>query len=258
MTNTSETRPSTTVQLVYKPSEQSNVVAPVPGHTQPAPKSQPQPNYHPRPIPPTNHDAKFIDISAEDTPAPEPQFDPPETESSTQDKTPRRRGRNEPRLNSLAMHQAHCFICRYDVRRAIDEAFVNWECVYKIAREYGIPARSIYRHAHAIGLFAKRDRNIRGALSHLIHEADRTEPTPESIVSAVKVFAHINSRGEWVNPPTEVVYSAAPQRLQQRTGQPRRPAKPAARPSRSKGRKAASLTRKLLDTRGRANKRSTR
>jgi hypothetical protein len=256
--------PSTTVQLVYEPSKQTNPAAPVAGQAQAAPKPHTHSDDRPPAQSPTNHDAKFLDISAEDTPAPEPQFTEPETDSCTQDKTPRRRGRNEPRLTSLAMHQAHCLVCRYDVRKVIDQAFVNWECVYKIAREYNIPARSIYRHAHATKLFAKRDRNIRGALSHLIHEADRTEPTAESIVSAVKVFAHINSRGEWVNPPTQVVYTAAPparrgeQRRQSRKNQPRRPAKRATGRKRSKSRKAASPARKLLDTRRRANKRSTR
>jgi hypothetical protein len=109
----------------------------------------------------------------------------------------------------LARHQAHCGICRDELQEEIDEAFVNWECVYKIAEEYEIGRRAIYRHAHATGLFAKRDRNLRSALGHIIHEADRVSPTADSIVRAVRMFAHINARGEWVNPPTRVIFSTA-------------------------------------------------
>ena len=36
------------------------------------------------------------------------------------------------------------------------------------AQDYGLTAVSIYRHAHASGLFAKRDRNIRAGLARII------------------------------------------------------------------------------------------
>jgi len=109
----------------------------------------------------------------------------------------------------LARHQAHCGICGDELQEEIDEAFVNWECVYKIADEYEIDRRAIYRHAHATGLFEKRDRNLRRALGHIIHEADRVSPTADSVVRAVRMFAHINARGDWVNPPTRVIFSTA-------------------------------------------------
>jgi hypothetical protein len=38
-----------------------------------------------------------------------------------------------------------------------------------ITEEYGLSDRSsIYRHAHALGLFAKRQRNVRAALERII------------------------------------------------------------------------------------------
>jgi hypothetical protein len=130
-------------------------------------------------------------------------------------------------MSRLARHQAHCGICGDELQEEIDEAFVNWECVYKIADEYEIDRRAIYRHAHATGLFAKRDRNLRGALGHIIHEADRVSPTADSIVRAVRMFAHINARGDWVNPPTHVMFSTATARpanaMPQRTDQVRGP-----------------------------------
>ena len=202
---------------------------------------------------------------AEPPPARPPESASPQIEDILSQIPAGTRLRFEPPLPSRAMHVARCKICRFDVENAIDEAFVNWECVYKIAREFEISARSIYRHAHATGLFAKRDRNIRRALGHLLHEADRVVPTADSVVSAAKVFAHINSRGEWVNPPARVIYSKAcsprraPQqsgkRTRQRTGPPRGPARTASagQPSPAAGSRHRAA-RKLPVTRGRVKK----
>jgi len=112
------------------------------------------------------------------------------------------------RLSRLELHQAHCGICGNELQEEIDECFVNWECVSQIAGDYELDRSALYRHAHATGLFPRRDRNIRRALSHIIHEADRVQVTADSVVRAVKIFAHINARGEWVNPPTHVVFSS--------------------------------------------------
>ena len=121
------------------------------------------------------------------------------------------------RLSRLELHQAHCGICGNELQEEIDERFVNWECVSQIADDYELDRSALYRHAHATGLFPRRDRNIRRALSHIIHEADRVQVTADSVVRAVKIFAHINARGEWVNPPTHVVFSST-------TSRPPRPA----------------------------------
>jgi len=112
------------------------------------------------------------------------------------------------RLSRLELHQAHCGICGDELQEEIDERFVNWDCVSQIANDYEIDRSALYRHAHATDLFARRDRNIRRALGHIIHEASRVDVTADSVVRAVKVLAHINARGEWVNPPTRVVFSS--------------------------------------------------
>ena len=145
-------------------------------------------------------------------------------ESRSRRKTSRTRRRiakaaPEPtrRLSRLELHQAHCSICGSELQEEIDKRFVNWECVRQIADDYSIDRSALYRHAHATRLMAKRDRNIRRALCHIIHNAGRVDVTADSVVRAVKTFAHINARGEWVNPPSHVVFTtAAP-----------RPAKPA-------------------------------
>jgi hypothetical protein len=70
--------------------------------------------------------------------------------------------------------------------------------------------RALYRHAHATGLFAKRDRNIRRALGLIIHRADEVlSVTADSVIRALKMLTHINAHGQWVQPPTHVVFSTA-------------------------------------------------
>jgi hypothetical protein len=79
----------------------------------------------------------------------------------------------------------------------------------RVAKDYDIDRRGIYRHAHATGLFAKRDRNIRRALGRIIQEADHVMPTADSVVRAIKLLTHVNAHGDWVQPPTHVIFSSA-------------------------------------------------
>ena len=112
------------------------------------------------------------------------------------------------RLSRLELHQSHCKICGYEDQDEIDEAFVSWENVSRIAEDYDVDRRSIYRHASATGLYAKRDRNIRRALGRIIQKADSVPSTADSVVRAIKILTHVNARGEWVQPPTHVIFSA--------------------------------------------------
>jgi hypothetical protein len=115
----------------------------------------------------------------------------------------------EPPLSSLAMHEAHCMICYSKCREEMDELFVNWHNVSEIAREYNTPRRTVYRHAHAVGLFPIRDRNLRRALGLIVHRAESApKVTADTVIRAVRTLAHINEVGEWVNPPTHVIVSS--------------------------------------------------
>jgi hypothetical protein len=115
----------------------------------------------------------------------------------------------EPPLSSLAMHEAHCMICYSKCREEMDELFVNWHNVSEIAREYNTPRRTVYRHAHAVGLFPIRDRNLRRALGLIVHRAESApKVTADTVIRAVRTLAHINEAGEWVNPPTHVIVSS--------------------------------------------------
>jgi len=69
-----------------------------------------------------------------------------------------------------------------------------------IAQEYGLAGRaSVYRHAHALGLFQKRQRNVRAALERIIEKAGEVDVTASAVVAAIQAYAKINSAGEWID-----------------------------------------------------------
>jgi hypothetical protein len=57
----------------------------------------------------------------------------------------------------------------------------------------------VYRHAHAFGLFAKRQHNVRAALERIIEHAGDVEVTAASVVAAVQAYSKINAMGQWVD-----------------------------------------------------------
>jgi len=72
--------------------------------------------------------------------------------------------------------------------------FVSWRSPEVIAREYGLADRaSVYRHAHALGLFPKRQRNVRTALEKIIEKAGEVEVSAAAVVAAVQAYSKIST-----------------------------------------------------------------
>ncbi|MGH9638470.1 MAG: hypothetical protein ACRD4R_09100 [Candidatus Acidiferrales bacterium] len=109
---------------------------------------------------------------------------------------------------AVSHHDRHCTICSHRDRVDIETEFVNWHSTHHIAYDYKISRSAIYRHAHALGLIAQRNRRLRSALAHLIECAEDVEPTADSIVRAIHAFARINDDGQWVEPPSHVIVSS--------------------------------------------------
>ena len=99
---------------------------------------------------------------------------------------------------SQARHERDCKICHHPKREEIEREWTNWGDTTEIAKQYSLTRDSIYRHAHALGLFKKRGRNIRAALEQIIEKAAKVEVTAASVVSAVQAYAKINAQGQWV------------------------------------------------------------
>lgn len=111
---------------------------------------------------------------------------------------------------SLERHRRKCTICKHPLRDAIEEAFLHWVSPKTIKDDYGLPDWwSLYRHAHATGLFAQRRRNVRFALENIIERSDEVDVTAAGLVRAVRAYASLTDSGEWVEPASRVIVSSA-------------------------------------------------
>lgn len=105
----------------------------------------------------------------------------------------------------LARHRRFCTICAHPERLEIEQAFVTWASPAAIAQQYGLADRaSVYRHAHALQLFPKRQQNINAALERIIERVDDVEVTAPAVVAAIQTLAKINAAGRWIAPAEQV------------------------------------------------------
>jgi hypothetical protein len=101
---------------------------------------------------------------------------------------------------SLGRHRRNCSVCSHPKCPEMEADFVSWRSPSTIAQEYGLADRaSVYRHAHALGLFPKRQRNVRAALERIIEKAGEVDVTAAAVVAAVQAYSKINAAGQWVD-----------------------------------------------------------
>jgi hypothetical protein len=113
---------------------------------------------------------------------------------------PARRGLPEdPYATHLSYHRRRCKVCKHPGCNAIEEEFLRWRCPQRIAAKYGIRNRaSLYRHAHATGLYSLRRSRYRAALEDLIERNAEVQLNADSIICAVRACTRINDDGKWV------------------------------------------------------------
>jgi hypothetical protein len=110
----------------------------------------------------------------------------------------------KPAVN-LGRHQRQCTVCQHEKCEEIETAFVAWRSPASLAEEFGLADRtSVYRHAHALGLFAKRQRNVRAALERIIEKAGEVDVTATAVVSAIQAYTKINAAGQWIDRSEQV------------------------------------------------------
>lgn len=101
---------------------------------------------------------------------------------------------------SNGRHEQNCSICAHPEREEIERAFCEWKSGAEIAKEHKLPdRRAVYRHAHATGLFWKRDRNLRSALARIIEKAGSVQVNGATVVAAITAYSKINAAGQWVD-----------------------------------------------------------
>ena len=108
-------------------------------------------------------------------------------------------------MTSPGRHKRYCTVCAHEKCAEIEADFIGWKSPAAIAEEYGLADRSsVYRHAHAFGLFDKRKRNVRAALERIIEKAGEVEVTASAVVGAVQAYSKINANGQWVDQSQQV------------------------------------------------------
>ncbi len=123
----------------------------------------------------------------------------------------------------ISRHQRLCSICHHPEREAIEEAFLQWRSLWNIQDEFKLPSRTtIYRHAHALGLFARRGRRLRFALGNIIEKSETVRPTAEAIIHAIEAYTRLTDDGQWIAPPAHVVVSSGSALNAARTSRPPR------------------------------------
>jgi hypothetical protein len=106
----------------------------------------------------------------------------------------------------ISYHERNCKICRHEDRAAIEFDFLNWRNAEYIAKEYGLSFRSLYRHAHALGLFEQRRERLRSPLELMIEGAGKIVPTADGVLRAIEMYARMNDKGELAQvPKTQVI-----------------------------------------------------
>ena len=112
-------------------------------------------------------------------------------------------GQHRPkRRAALSRHRRKCAICAHSQRGAIEDAFSRLESPALIAQRFNLrDRRQVYRHAQALGLFVRRDRNLSASLGLFLEKSDRLIPTFTNFLHAAEKYAKIDEDGETIRRP---------------------------------------------------------
>jgi hypothetical protein len=121
--------------------------------------------------------------ASDSTPATAP---PPENSSGPKEKAGARK--------NLRRHARKCSVCRHPNRKEIEQDFLSWQSPDAIAKAHGIADHSsVYRHAHAVGLFERRSQTLCLALGPIIERAMTVRVTADAVIRAAIVCINLNS-----------------------------------------------------------------
>lgn len=112
--------------------------------------------------------------------------------------------------SALLNHERRCTICRHPDRDAIEQEFLDWDLPQHIAYHHKLSHESlVYRHAHAVGLFDRRRRQVSAALEYIVERASQVHPTADGVIRAVRALSCLNADGVWTELPSRVIFSAS-------------------------------------------------
>jgi hypothetical protein len=110
--------------------------------------------------------------------------------------------------SSFDRHRRKCLVCNHPQREAIEELFINWHSPRALVGEFGIHPRldwpSVYRHARATGLYAKRRNNLRAVFDLVLEQASGIAPTAQGLVAVVRGYSCLTDTNQWIEPEKRV------------------------------------------------------
>lgn len=106
-------------------------------------------------------------------------------------------------LPDYERHSRLCSICSHPDRDAIEGDFVRWRNPAEIIDDYGLSNRyALYRHAHACGLYGRREVELARVLEKQLENADDCPLEKFDVITrAVRAHAHLDAYGRWFEPP---------------------------------------------------------
>ena len=128
----------------------------------------------------------------------------------------------------LEHHSRNCTICRSESRPMIEQAFLHWIDFDSIKQEFNVNRTSLYRHAHATGLFDLRRRNYRYVLERIMENVHTCLSllTPDGVIRAVRVASRLDDDGRWFAPTQHIVVARQDDRPAPPPAQPAEPEAP--------------------------------
>jgi hypothetical protein len=105
-------------------------------------------------------------------------------------------------------HGRKCAICAHACRDEIEELFLDWREPSYIASEMGVPLRSLYRHAHATGLYAKRQGKVRRVLDRILEGVESAQINGDCVIRAVRAYCCLGRNNKWTEPAANVAFSS--------------------------------------------------
>src|SRR5579863_8448152 len=107
---------------------------------------------------------------------------------------------------NLGRHRAQCKICCFSdsIRERIEEEFISRTPLHWYLEEYGIVRDTLYRHAHAVGLFGERRKYLSRVLEMIIDRGERSTVSTPVVISAVKALAKMDPAGKSAEPVQQI------------------------------------------------------
>ena len=97
---------------------------------------------------------------------------------------------------NIGRHRSQCTICAHPHRAGIEEEWINWASATQLAAYWGFSRFSLYRHAHALGLFRQRRQNIRMIYERILERVDSVAIGGAVILSTADAYRKILAEEE--------------------------------------------------------------